>query len=129
MVRDLDLPVKVRRGPTVRESDGLAMSSRNAYLSPEERAQAPVLYQALRRVRSAAAAGERDAAALRELAARHIATAPLARLESLDLVDARTLAPLERLAGEVLVLVSCRFGAARLIDNVQFRVLRRGEGA
>jgi pantoate--beta-alanine ligase len=129
MVRDLDLPVKVRRGPTVRESDGLAMSSRNAYLSPEERAQAPVLYQALTRLRAAAAAGERDAAALRERAARHIATAPLARLESLDLVDARTLAPLERLAGEVLVLVSCRFGAARLIDNVQFRVLRRGEGA
>jgi len=129
LVRDLDLPVKVRRGPTVRESDGLAMSSRNAYLSPEERAQAPVLYQALTRLRAAAAAGERDAAALRERAARHIATAPLARLESLDLVDARTLAPLERLAGEVLVLVSCRFGAARLIDNVQFRVLRRGEGA
>jgi pantoate--beta-alanine ligase len=128
LVRDLDLPVKVKRGATMREGDGLAMSSRNAYLTPEERAQAPVLYQALSRLRAAARAGEREAAVLRELAARHIAGAPLARLESLDLVDARTLVPLERLAGEVLVLVVCRFGAARLIDNVQFRVLPGGGG-
>jgi pantoate--beta-alanine ligase len=125
LVRDLDLPVKVRRGATVRESDGLAMSSRNAYLSAEERAQAPVLHQALARLAAAARAGERDAAALRQLAVRHIAGAPLARLESLDIVDARTLVPLERVAGEVLALVACRFGGARLIDNVQFRILRR----
>jgi pantoate--beta-alanine ligase len=125
MVQDLDLPVRVRRAPTVREPDGLALSSRNAYLSREQRAQAPVLFRALLEARAAVKAGERDARALAALAERHIRSAPQADLEYVAVVSARTLRPLERLEGEVLVAVACRFGSARLLDNVQFRVLDR----
>lgn len=122
LVRDLDLPVKVKRGPTVREADGLAVSSRNHYLTAEERAQAPVLWQALDRAAAAVRAGERDPVAVRERVVRHVVTAPLARLEYVEVVHARTLARLDRLEGEVLIALACRFGATRLIDNVQLRV-------
>jgi len=121
LIADLDLPVRVRRGPTVRESDGLALSSRNAYLSPAERAQAPVLYQALALARDAAKAGERDPVRVRERIVRHVVTAPLARLDYVEVVDPRTLARLDRVEGDVLLLVACRFGPARLIDNLAFR--------
>ena len=126
LVRDLDLPVRVKRGPTVREPDGLAMSSRNAYLNPEERAQAPALFQALRLAQAAARSGERDPGALRALVSGHLAGAPLARLEYVEVVDARTLEPLARVAGDVLVALACRIGPARLIDNVRFRVAEPG---
>jgi len=122
MLRDLDLPVRVRRGPTVREKDGLALSSRNVYLTPAERAQAPVLHQALLRARDAAKAGERDPVALRERIVRQVVTAPLARLDYVEVVSPATLARLERVEGDVLLVVACRFGAARLIDNLPFRV-------
>jgi pantoate--beta-alanine ligase len=106
----------------VRERDGLALSSRNAYLSPAERAQAPVLYQALTRARDAAKAGERDPVVLRERIVRHVVTAPLARLDYVEVVSPTTLARLERVTGDVMLVVACRFGAARLIDNLAFRV-------
>ena len=122
LIADLDLPIRVRRGPTVRESDGLALSSRNAYLAPAERAQAPVLYQALQLARDAAKAGERDPVRLRERIVRHVVTAPLARLDYVEVVDPRTFARLDRVEGDVLLLVACRFGSARLIDNLGFRV-------
>jgi len=121
LIADLDLPIRVRRGPTVRESDGLALSSRNAYLSPAERAQAPVLYQALIAAKDAAKAGERDSVRLRERIVRHVVSAPLARLDYVEVVDPRTLARVERVEGDVMLLVACRFGAARLIDNLGFR--------
>ncbi len=124
MVRDLDLAVKVRRGPTVREADGLALSSRNAYLTPEERAQAPVLYRALVEGRQAALAGERDATLVRERVVRAIVAAPRARLDYVEVVDAQSLSRLDRLEGEVLIVLACRFGKARLIDNVRFRIPR-----
>ena len=121
LIADLDLPIRVRRGPTVRERDGLALSSRNAYLSPGERAQAPVLYQALLLARDQAKAGERDPVRLRERIVRHVVTAPLARLDYVEVVDPRTLGRLDRVEGDVLLLVACRFGGARLIDNLAFR--------
>ncbi|HEV8480317.1 MAG TPA: pantoate--beta-alanine ligase [Candidatus Eisenbacteria bacterium] len=121
LIADLDLPIRVRRGPTVREPDGLALSSRNAYLTPGERAQAPVLYQALTMARDAAKAGERDPVRLRERIVRHVVSAPLARLDYVEVVDPRTLAHVERVQGDVLLLVACRFGSARLIDNLAFR--------
>ena len=124
MVRDLDLPVKIRRGATVRESDGLAVSSRNRYLTPEERSQATVLHRALTEAREAVKQGTRDPVAVRERVVRRVVTARLARLEYVEVVDAKTLQRLERLEGEVLIALGCRFGNARLIDNVQFRVPR-----
>ena len=124
LVRDLDLPVRVRRGPTVREPDGLALSSRNAYLTPEERAQAAVLYQGLCRAREAAKAGETDPVSLRERVVRHVVSAPLARLEYVEVVDPRTLARIDRASGEGLIVLACRFGATRLIDNLAFRAPR-----
>lgn len=121
LIADLDLPIRVRRGPTVREKDGLALSSRNAYLTPAERAQAPVLYQALLLARDAAKAGEKDPVRLRERIVRHVVTAPLARLDYVEVVHPKTLTRLDRVEGDVLLLVACRFGGARLIDNLAFR--------
>ena len=122
MVSDLRLPVRVRRGPTVREPDGLAMSSRNAYLAPAERAQAVALVRGLAAARARLVAGERSAArvaaAVRGVWRRY----PLVRGESVAVVDARTLEPLAdvRTARRVLVAVSARVGPARLIDNLEW---------
>jgi len=124
MVRDLHLPVRVRRGPTVREADGLALSSRNAYLSPAQRAQAVALSRGLAAARARLAAGERSAArvarAVRAVWRRH----PLVREDYVAVVDAETLAPLKdtRAARRLLVAVAARVGPARLIDNLEWRV-------
>jgi pantoate--beta-alanine ligase len=121
MVLDLDLPVTVRRGPTIREPDGLAVSSRNVYLGPAERAQAVALSKGLFAARKAMREGERSA---RELVSR-IRTVwkdyPLVRAEYVAVVDARTLEPLRELkrGARVLIAVAARVGSARLIDNVE----------
>jgi pantoate--beta-alanine ligase len=116
MVRDLDFPVRVEVLPTVREPDGLAMSSRNAYLSPEDRERATVLLRALAAAERGARAGSLGIgleAARRELEAAGIEP------EYLEARDAETLAPVKELADRpVLVLLAARVGAARLIDNV-----------
>ncbi|MFS8480714.1 MAG: pantoate--beta-alanine ligase [Acidimicrobiia bacterium] len=118
MVRDLSFPVEVVGCPTVRELDGLAMSSRNAYLTPEQREAAPVIYRALRAGAAAIAAGERDPQAVRELVAGIIEAEPLAELDYVEVVDADSLATPETLQGNLRLLAAVRFGRARLIDNV-----------
>jgi pantoate--beta-alanine ligase len=118
MVRDLSIPVDVVACPTMREADGLAMSSRNAYLTPEERAAAPVVHATLQAGRAAIDAGERNPANVRALMADLIAAAPLADLDYAEVVDARTLQVVDPLAGDLRLLAAVRFGAARLIDNL-----------
>ena len=122
LATDLGLPVEVVGCPTVREPDGLALSSRNAYLTPEERAAAPVLNRALRAGAAAVIAGERDPAAVAELVGSIVEAEPLATLVSSDVVDSATLVPPPALTGSIRLLVAARFGRARLIDNIGVRV-------
>jgi pantoate--beta-alanine ligase len=117
MARDLAIPTEVIACPTVREPDGLALSSRNVHLSPEERAAAPVIRQALIAARASSAGGERSAERLRELMRETLASEPLARLDYVSVADAATLAELDRVAGPALLSLAVRFGATRLIDN------------
>lgn len=118
MVHDLSFPVEVVACPTRREPDGLAMSSRNVYLTPAERAAAPVLYTALRAGAAAIGAGERDPAAVRDLMAGIIEAEPLAELDYAEVVDADSFTVPDPLAGTLRLLAAVRFGRARLIDNV-----------
>ncbi|MCU1353809.1 MAG: pantoate/beta-alanine ligase [Acidimicrobiales bacterium] len=118
MVADLSLPVEVVACPTTREPDGLAMSSRNVYLTPAERAAAPVLHRAMTEAAAAVEAGERSAAAVRALLLERIGAEPLAEIDYADVVDAATLAPVDPLVGALRLLVAARFGRARLLDNL-----------
>lgn len=122
MVRDLNLRVHVVPCPIVREEDGLAMSSRNALLTAEGRAQAPVLYGALRAAVAAVEAGERDSAGLMGVIRRTLAKAPLASVDYIEVVRAEDLTPLTELRGDCLVALAVRFGDVRLIDNVRMTV-------
>lgn len=118
MARDLNLPTAIRVMPTVREPDGLAMSSRNAYLSAEERAQAVCLHRALAEARDVFEAGERDADALREAMRRALERAPLAHTDYAELVDRETLEPLAAATERGVAVLAVRMGATRLIDNM-----------
>ncbi|MCG3136310.1 MAG: Pantothenate synthetase [Phycisphaerae bacterium] len=118
MVRDLNQPVDVVVCPTVREADGLAMSSRNAYLSPEQRTQAPVLYRSLQMVSLAIAKGEHRVEQLRLLACVEIQSVKAVNIDYLELVDPETLQPVNQLGRQVLAAGAVRLGAARLIDNL-----------
>jgi pantoate--beta-alanine ligase len=122
LVRDLHLPVEIVPGPIVREPDGLAMSSRNAYLSPDERRRALVLHRALDGARQTIAAGERDAERVLAGVRATIAAEPGVALDYAAAVDPLSFAPLERLAGEVVLPVAARVGATRLLDNLRLRV-------
>jgi len=118
MVRDLNVPVEVRVEPTVRETDGLAMSSRNRYLSPGERAAAPGIYKALQAVQARARAGEIDVARLESALAAELAAIPGARVEFARIVDADSLRPLARLDRPAVAAVAVFLGTTRLIDNI-----------
>lgn len=117
MVRDLNLPTEIVPCPIVREPDGLAMSSRNVYLSAEERVAATVLYQSLQWAQAQVEAGERNAIRLREGVYQRIAAESLARIDYVEVVDAETLQPVERIEQPTLIAVAVFFGKARLIDN------------
>ncbi len=117
MVRDLNMPVSIRVMPTVREEDGLAMSSRNAYLNEAERRQALCLYRALGEAHRLYRNGERHADALRAAMERVIAKAPLARADYVDIVDARTLRRAESADEQAVAVLAVRIGKTRLIDN------------
>jgi pantoate--beta-alanine ligase len=118
MVRDLSIPLDIVPMPTVREPAGLAMSTRNSYLSPEEREAATVLYRALAAAQERIAGGERDASALVRGVHEGIESEPLVRLQYAELRDAETLAEVERVEGRVVLAVAAFVGEARLIDNV-----------
>jgi pantoate--beta-alanine ligase len=125
MVRDLHLPVEIVPGPTVREADGLAMSSRNAYLSPEERRAAAVLHRALRAAEGAIAAGERRGDEVRRLLREVLESEPLARIEYAEVVDADSFRPVEILTGRVVLPLAVRIGGTRLIDNIRLEIERK----
>jgi pantoate--beta-alanine ligase len=120
MARDLSFPVEVIGRPIVRELDGLAMSSRNAYLTTEQRVAAPVLHTALQAGRAAAVAGERDPETIVDLVAAVVQAEPEADLDYVALVDAATLRPAGRLTPghPYRLLAAARFGRPRLLDNV-----------
>lgn len=120
MVRDLDLNCEIVPCDIVREADGLAMSSRNVYLTPEQRAAAPVIRRALLRARDAYLAGERDPNALRTLVQRELAAEPLGHVEYISLADDITLEELESaIRGPALLSTVVRFGPTRLLDNLE----------
>lgn len=118
MVRDLDMDIEVVVLPTVREPDGLAMSSRNVNLTPGERRQAPVLYQALGWAADQVRRGERDARRLSEGMRRMIQEGTTAAIDYVALCDPGSLEPLETVQGPAVVLLAARFSKARLIDNL-----------
>ena len=121
MAIDLALPTEVIGLPTVRESDGLALSSRNVHLSTEERAAAPVLRRALLAARSRWDAGERSGEALRDAMRRELATEPLANPDYVSVADMESLEEVDRVDGPALLSMAVRFGATRLIDNEELR--------
>jgi pantoate--beta-alanine ligase len=118
-VADLDLAVQIVGCPTVREADGLAMSSRNSYLGAEERRAATVLHRALQAARARWAAGERDAERLRAVLREEIAGEPRARLDYAAVADPLTFQDLARVEGEALLLLAVFVGRTRLIDNMR----------
>jgi len=122
LVRDLHLGIEIVPGPIVRDADGLALSSRNAYLSPEERRAALVLPRALGRAREAIEGGERDSEAVAGLVRSLVADEPGAELEYVGVVAAESFRPLARVAGEVVVPATVRVGTTRLLDNFRVRV-------
>lgn len=117
MVRDLNFDLEVIGCPTIREADGLAKSSRNTYLSQEERRAATVINCTLRYAEDALAGGERNAVALREDLIRMLRLEPLAQIEYVEIVDWKILQPIKKLEKPALIAVAVKFGKTRLIDN------------
>jgi len=121
MVRDLDLDVEIAVCPTVREPDGLALSSRNSYLDPQQRKAATVLHRSLMRVQFMIDQGENNAAKLAEAGREVIAEEPAVRLDYFEVVDPRTLEPVDNISSAALVAVAAFVGNTRLIDNIVVR--------
>jgi len=118
MVRDLNMPVEIVVAPIVRESDGLAMSSRNAYLDSQQRQQALVLARSLRRVQEIFQKGERSAERLIAAGVEALREEPAARLDYFSVVDPETLEPVSTVPSRALVAIAAYVGNTRLIDNV-----------
>lgn len=118
MVRELNYPLQIVRVPIVRETDGLAMSSRNVYLNPQERQEALVLHQSLLAAREAILQGQRDVQEVRDIIKGIIDTSSRARIDYIEINRAGDLASLERIEGAVLIALAVKFGATRLIDNL-----------
>lgn len=118
MVRDLNFPVEIEVGPIIREADGLALSSRNAYLNAEQRKQALVLFLSLDRAKSLFGAGERNVAALIGVAKEELARVPEVRLDYFEIVDPDELTPLTTINKPALAAVAAFAGSTRLIDNI-----------
>ena len=122
MVRELNFPLKIVRVPIVREEDGLALSSRNVYLNPQERQEALVLSQSLQAARQLIMDGERDVEKVKDFIRNIIATSPGAQIDYIELNKADDLASLPRIEGKVLIALAVKFGTTRLIDNLLVEV-------
>jgi pantoate--beta-alanine ligase len=125
LVQDLNFPVRIIAAPTVREPDGLAMSSRNVYLSSEQRAQSTVLYKSLQRAKALIESGERDPQQIIAEMRKLIATVSEAKIDYIEIVRVSDLQPIEKLDGLVLIALAVYFGKARLIDNIILDVSNR----
>lgn len=122
MVKDLNFDLELVIAPIVRESDGLAMSSRNLYLSAEERQQAVILSQTLEMARKAIESGENNAERIQQQIVQQIRQKPLAEIDYVSLVSTKNLQPVTKLKGEILVALAVKFGKARLIDNIIIKI-------
>lgn len=122
LVRDLNFPIQIVAGPTVREPDGLAMSSRNSYLSPQERQASTVLYRALQQGKALIAAGERRASAVTEALAKTISQVPSARIDYIEIVEVERLQPIAEIEGRLAIALAVYIGQTRLIDNIVLEV-------
>lgn len=118
MLQDLNYQLQFNIMPTVREADGLAMSSRNKYLTPTQRVAAPVLYQSLQQVQKLIHSGERDGAAISEIIRSNIVSVPGTEIDYIQIMGVDELNPLSRLTGSCLIALAVRFGSTRLIDNI-----------
>ncbi|MDI3472951.1 MAG: pantoate--beta-alanine ligase [Thermotogaceae bacterium] len=118
MVEDLNMDVEMVEAPIVRESDGLAMSSRNVYLSPEERKQAVALFETLNLAKKAIENGERDAEKVKQLMRENISKYDKVIIDYIEIVDEKNLTPLSKIEGKVLIAIAAFVGKARLIDNI-----------
>ncbi|MBS4008110.1 MAG: pantoate--beta-alanine ligase [Clostridium sp.] len=122
MVKDLNMDVLIHIMPTVREADGLAMSSRNSYLSAAERKAALVLSQTLRQVAEKIEGGQRDAAAIQSFIVEQISLEPMATIDYVAIVDTEEIRPVKEICGRILIALAVRFGKTRLIDNIILEV-------
>ena len=121
MVRDLNFPIQIIVAPIVREPDGLAMSSRNFYLTPEERQQAPIIFNALQAARENVKNGLTDANQVRDQITKMIQTSPLARIDYVEIIDDQTLTPVETVKPGTFAAVAVYYGKTRLIDNIYLK--------
>ncbi|MCM8710269.1 pantoate--beta-alanine ligase [Clostridium sp. SYSU_GA19001] len=122
MVRDLDMPVEVIACPIIRENDGLAKSSRNTYLNPEERKAALILSKSLQEAKAALNNGERDALKIKEIIINKLTSEPMAKIDYVEIVDSLSLKPVSNINTDILVAIAVFIGKTRLIDNFTFTV-------
>ena len=125
LVRDLNFPVKVKVVPTVREGDGLALSSRNRYLSTQHRQEAPVLYKSLCLAKAMIIKGKKNPLVIKNLMTDFITQKSSGKIDYIECVDAHSLIPLKRIQGNVLITLAVWFGRARLIDNIILKLKRQ----
>jgi pantoate--beta-alanine ligase len=118
LIHDFNFPIELVPVPTVREEDGLAKSSRNVYLSKEERQQAPALYKALQKAKAAIHEGERNPAVIQQIVIDHIKAHTQADIDYVEVYSYPELKPLEKLTGKIIIALAVRFTNARLIDNI-----------
>ena len=122
MVKDLNFPVKIIVAPTIREKSGLALSSRNSYLSSEERKQALSLYQSLNLAKKLIKSGERDSKKIKDKMRRFILNEPKAKIDYISINDSEMLEPLKKIKGNILISLAVKIGKTRLIDNINMKV-------
>lgn len=121
MVKDLNMPIKIIVSPIIREKDGLAMSSRNKYLSKDERNQAVILYQSLQKAKKLVENGELDATILKKKIREEISTSSLAKIEYIEIINDKNLNSVEKIEAGTFAAVAVYFGKTRLIDNIVLR--------